>query len=145
MGSYKPVFHYCKGGNHFHLVTGLEYGMSPPFISRWAAEFAITHAADPNNGQDVLDAAMLRDQLRLLKMIREKHTRLIFKKRQPWDDASFASWHTMFQPERFRGNVTAIQFFSNLSCDFVAVRRNGDHLTISPIKVKRVRTLEIRG
>ncbi|MDP2641687.1 MAG: hypothetical protein Q8P21_00095 [bacterium] len=137
---FSPHFYFCEGGNHWHLITGTNYGASPPFISVPAGESIIDEAVDEEDPQDVVDAARLKEELSRLKLRHGKGRWGTLYAQLRWVDHLIPYW-TDFINDKLKPNQTVI--FGTFACDFVGrclQETDGldQHIVLRPRKVSEV-------
>lgn len=119
MAGFKPRFHYCKDGNHYHLVTGPDFGASPAFGSIKGGEFLIGQAVEPGNQDDLMLADALRLQLRHLRYRAGSRSGRLPRKSRPWETPSITGWHKFLAGDLQAGDMEQFIFFMETPCDFI--------------------------
>lgn len=140
-----PYFHYCEGGNHYHLVTGHDLGASPAFVSLFNAELLLKVAADPNDPQDRRDLARLQQKLKTLKVKQGKRSCNLWVRARPWERPIGESWDSLLNGTlRATHQMTAFLHFTKTPCDFVEKKQQGSVLTLRARKVSEVKRVRQR-
>lgn len=117
---FNPRFHFCTGGNHYHLVTGPNFSASPAFASVKTGEFLIDFATDPNDQRDIDDSVRLKQELRELKLRRGRRRGKLCARARRWEDHAVLHWHDLLKGKlRVNQSIGALLFFIHTPCDFV--------------------------
>ncbi|MEX2014203.1 MAG: hypothetical protein WD896_02505 [Parcubacteria group bacterium] len=133
---FTPRFHFCEKGNHFHLLTGPNFGASPAFVSVQAGEIIIDSAVDKKDGQDVARATRLKQELRALRLRRRWQQGRLHTRLKRMERFSIPHWSDFINdrlPYRYRA---ALHFFIKMPCDFVGVCMPDPWMVV--VRVKKV-------
>ncbi|MFA6476408.1 MAG: hypothetical protein WCV68_03260 [Candidatus Paceibacterota bacterium] len=141
---FRPYFHFCQEGNHFHLVTGPKgFGASPAFASAKGAKFLIEIAMDPQNRQDVADAERLEQQLPLLRIQRGDRKKGLWAYKCDVESCSIPGWAKLINGSLRTSNMGSFMFFANTPCDFVGKEGTETKFSMFAKKVEQVAKNEV--
>jgi hypothetical protein len=134
-----PYLHHCKEGNHYHLVTGPDFGASPPFASIFTALFLLDQAVNPKDSQDLIDRDRIRKELLWLRVKDGKRNRPIWALKRRWEPWTTRYWCQLLDGSLRASEMVAFLFFTNTPCDFVEKKQQGNVLTLRGRKVSEVK------
>jgi hypothetical protein len=136
-----PYLHHCKEGNHYHLVTGPDFGASPPFASMSNALLILGMAVEVDDAQDRRDGQRISDELKTIRVKSGKRNRHLWVRKRSWEFWTNRAWSRLLDGSLRATETDAFVYFTNIPCDFIEKRQAGSTLTLRGRRVSEVQTL----